>query len=98
MPTHRTARRTTTARLAALALSAVLLGVACGSTSTGSGQALAPPDDATADDAETAGGTDSLVGDLPAISVIDVTTGADVLLTDLAADERPTLLWMWAPH
>jgi len=37
-------------------------------------------------------------GDLPAISVIDVATSQTVQLTEIADGERPTLLWMWAPH
>ncbi len=95
MPIPRTTRRALTARLAApglaaLSLVALLAGTACGSTAPDRQPSVAAADEAPA----AAPGR----GDLPAISVIDVTTGASVLLTDLAADPRPTLLWMWAPH
>lgn len=85
MPTPRIAHRAVRLRLAALALAVVIAAAACGSSS--------PAPDVPA--AAVGGGT---VGDLPAISVVEVTSGASVLLTDLATDARPTLLWMWAPH
>ncbi len=35
---------------------------------------------------------------LPSVDVIDVASGATLSLASLIASDRPTLLWMWAPH
>ncbi len=40
----------------------------------------------------------SIVANLPALEVVDVATGASHSLASLIATDRPTLLWMWAPH
>ncbi len=35
---------------------------------------------------------------VPAVDVIDVNTGRSVALRATIATDKPTLLWMWAPH
>ncbi len=84
-----TPTRAVKARLTVLALGALLATGACGSAGSA-------PDTPAAGEAAADESTETLA--LPAISVIDVSSGQGVLLTDLAADPRPTLLWMWAPH
>lgn len=34
---------------------------------------------------------------LPAVDVVDVTSGETVALASLLPADKPTLLWMWAP-
>jgi hypothetical protein len=42
--------------------------------------------------------TSSGTSPLPAIDVVDVATNEVVRLADLLPADKPTLLWMWAPH
>jgi hypothetical protein len=35
---------------------------------------------------------------VPAVDVIDVNTGGSVALRAAIATDKPTLIWMWAPH
>ncbi|WP_420637917.1 hypothetical protein [Candidatus Poriferisocius sp.] len=36
--------------------------------------------------------------ELPSVTVVNVATGADTDLADLAPADRPLVLWFWAPH
>ncbi len=76
----------------------LLFAAACGgdddsaATETGAGSARAdtPAEGPLlVDQAETA---------LPAVDVVDVTTGEQINLQSLAPSNRPLLLWFWAPH
>ncbi len=46
------------------------------------------------------GATTTAVGSsiVPAVDVIDVNTGGSVALRGAIATDKPTLIWMWAPH
>ncbi|MEO5841183.1 MAG: hypothetical protein ABIQ73_19520 [Acidimicrobiales bacterium] len=35
---------------------------------------------------------------VPAVDVVDVSTGQSVALRASIATDKPTLIWMWAPH
>ena len=35
---------------------------------------------------------------VPDVAVVDVTTGTSASLRALIATDKPTLIWMWAPH
>ena len=35
---------------------------------------------------------------VPDVAVVDVTTGASASLRARIATDKPTLIWMWAPH
>ena len=35
---------------------------------------------------------------LPAVEVVDLATGENVLLSSFAPADRPIVLWFWAPH
>lgn len=35
---------------------------------------------------------------LPAVDVVDVSSGDTVALASLLPADKPTLVWMWAPH
>jgi hypothetical protein len=74
----------------------LLLSVACGggeSSSSGS-----PPPTTGAPPATAATAPAVPAGDIPDAVVRDVATGADVNVRALAASDRPTLYWFWAPH
>lgn len=46
------------------------------------------------------GATTTAVGSsiVPAVDVIDMNTGRSVALRETIATDKPTLIWMWAPH
>lgn len=73
-------------RVAGVLLAGVLA-AGCGSAAEEAGPASNP------DGAEQAEG--SVV---PEVAVLDVPTGDEIQLTSLVDSDRPTLLWMWAPH
>lgn len=94
--------------LAAIAL----VGAGCGGNAvTGNEAASTPPVEtiasstvtpqqagsvpATRADDRTSSGASSIV---PVIDVVDVATGRTVSLRATIATDRPTLIWMWAPH
>lgn len=73
--------------------------VGCGGNTVADGDAAAPsPTGASV--TETGGATTTAVGSsiVPAVDVIDVSTGRPVALRATTATDRPTLIWMWAPH
>jgi len=70
---------------AALALSA------CGSDGSSAGPA-------TADGGSAPGTAAEGASPLPAVDVVDVTSGETVALASLLPADKPTLVWMWAPH
>ena len=72
----------------ALAIAALTLAGCGGNTATSSNTAPRPSIASTADGS-------SIV---PAVDVIDVNTGQPVALRATIATDKPTLLWMWAPH
>ena len=83
-------RRRTAA--AGIALAGALALSACG----GGGDSSAGP--ATARDSS---GTDAAAegaSPLPAVNVVDVISGETVALDSLLPADKPTLVWMWAPH
>lgn len=82
--------RTTTRRAALLATAAFTL-AACGGSTT----SAAAEDPSGSTPSEITAGT---VSPLPMIDVRNVVTEETVALADLVPADKPTLLWMWAPH
>jgi hypothetical protein len=82
--------RRRTHRIAALSvaglLSVVLAG--CGSEDPADGAAAGVGD----------GGQASEATGLPAVSVLDLTAGDAVVLSDYLPADRPVLVWMWSPY
>jgi hypothetical protein len=98
--------------LRAVVVAALAL-VGCGGNPSADGDAAARPiiasptpgNDAapapTGSSAPAGGGaTTTAVGSsiVPAVDVIDVNTGQPVALHTTIATDKPTLIWMWAPH
>ena len=52
--------------------------------------------DGRPDSTTTAGAATASI--VPAVDVIDVSTGQSVALRASIATDKPTLIWMWAPH
>ena len=89
---------------AVLAVAALAL-AGCGGGAATSGDAAPRPTNpspassstaASADGEVTTGAAASSI--VPAVDVIDVNTGQSVALRTVMARDRPTLIWMWAPH
>lgn len=40
----------------------------------------------------------SEVAGLPSVSVLDLTTGEEVVLSSYLPADRPVLVWMWSPY
>jgi len=76
--------------VAGVAIAAALVSSACGGDGSSAGPA-------------TAGGTSGPgvavegAGPLPAVDVVDVTSGETVNLGSLLPADKPTLVWMWSP-
>lgn len=92
--------------LAPVALAMALLAVAaCGSDGTTTTAApttttTTPTTESpsTSTDGDPSGTPAPAVPDLPAIDVVELSSGDSVPLHSLAQPGRPTLLWFWAPH
>ncbi len=67
---------------------------------TPSNNAAPTPTGASAPADTKGGATTTAVGPsiVPAVDVIDVNTGQFVALRATIATDKPTLIWMWAPH
>ncbi len=96
----------------ALAVAALGL-VGCGGNTVADGDAApratiasttpsndAAPSPTGASVADAGGATTTTVGSsiVPAVEVIEVSTGQAVALRATIATDKPTLIWMWAPH
>lgn len=97
---------TTTPRWASFAVAAVLA-AACGGADdpeTAAGPADEEEVAATTVEVEAAGegapagGMAGMSTAVPDVLVVDVPTGEPTELRSLVDPDRPTLLWMWAPH
>ncbi len=93
--------RTARSRVAAVALAGGLVLAACGSDdggsdSSGSSDAVetpAPPDEVEVDPE-----ADEATNQLPDVVVDDLIAGNQVNVRNLAPNDKPILLWMYAPH
>ena len=63
----------------------------------GGGESASPPSPPSTA-APAASGTNAAETVVPDVVMRDVASGADVNLRALAAPDRPTLYWFWAPH
>jgi hypothetical protein len=70
---------------------------ATSSTAAAASGASAPGGGTTATPT-TAGGSTAARTVVPAVAVTDIATGQSVELRAQVAPDKPTLLWMWAPH
>ncbi len=77
---------------AGLAVAGAVALSACG----GDGQAAGPA--TAAGGASAPGVAADAPSPLPAVNVVDVTSGETVALDSLLPADKPTLVWMWAPH
>lgn len=74
---------------AGLVVAGALFVTGCGDDSSGSGGQAAAVDE---------GGSPLAAEAVSTLPLINVADGAEVALGDVAASDRPTLLWFWAPH
>lgn len=91
--------------LAVAALTIAALAFAgCGGNAPTSGDAAPTPTVASpavgGDPTPTSTGAADATGSsiVPPVDVIDVSTGRSVALRTTIATDKPTLIWMWAPH
>lgn len=82
-------------RTAALIAATALTLAACGGT-TNSGSPAEAAGSAAAGTA--AAGPSNAASPLPDVEVLDVTSGERVQLAGYLPAEKPTLVWLWAPH
>ena len=91
-------------RLALLVAALLVVAAACGgdpaatTTTPSTPPADTEPPTSAPDDTSTTRQPATSTADLPAIDVVELSSGDSVPLTSLATPGRPSLLWFWAPH
>jgi len=95
--------RSTRARVVAAALAGGLILAACGSSDGDAGDAGGDTGDgietpAPPDEAEVTPEADAATNQLPDVVVDDLIAGNQVNVRNLAPNDKPILLWMYAPH
>lgn len=91
-------RAVRTRRVAASLAMATLALAACGGSGDDGSSPAAEPAPVVADAVEIDPAADIATNLMPDLVVDNITEGNKVNVRNYAVGERPTLLWMWAPH